>query len=255
MTALEQARALGMMAALGAALGGIYDLMGMMRRSRAGVGASDLLFGMLCALGMTLTALYLRMNPFRLYAFAGVALGHGRHMPRRLGRLLRFLAALKRTIAGKSARIVSKKLNNVAEMMNLLQEKMKKGRIMTVQICQKMRGMGGRGRKKKENQAVSDFGGADGRGDAGDADALSGEGREPGASAGAARGGGAGLSTTRRARTISCKTALTEIDSSDFIERTARRDYGYCWYGEIIYQVGNLDEIEQQLDFDVYGQD
>ena len=37
MTALEQARALGMMAALGAALGGIYDLMGMMRRSRAGV--------------------------------------------------------------------------------------------------------------------------------------------------------------------------------------------------------------------------
>ena len=51
------------------------------------------------------------------------------------------------------------------------------------------------------------------------------------------------------------KTALTEIDSSDFIERTARRDYGYCWYGEIIYQVGNLDEIEQQLDFDVYGQD
>ena len=46
MTALEQARALGMMAALGAALGGIYDLMGMMRRSRAGVGASDLLFGM-----------------------------------------------------------------------------------------------------------------------------------------------------------------------------------------------------------------
>lgn len=38
MTALEQARALGMMAALGAALGGIYDLMGMMRRSRAGVG-------------------------------------------------------------------------------------------------------------------------------------------------------------------------------------------------------------------------
>ena len=39
------------------------------------MGASDLLFGMLCALGMTLTALYLRMNPFRLYAFAGVALG------------------------------------------------------------------------------------------------------------------------------------------------------------------------------------
>ena len=77
MTALEQARALGMMAALGAALGGIYDLMGMMRRSRSGVGASDLLFGMLCALGMTLTALYLRMNPFRLYVCRCGA-GHGR---------------------------------------------------------------------------------------------------------------------------------------------------------------------------------
>lgn len=84
MTALEQARALGMMATLGAALGGIYDLMGMMRRSRAGVGASDLLFGMLCALGMTLTALYLRMNPFRLYAFAGVRWAWA-HMPRRQG--------------------------------------------------------------------------------------------------------------------------------------------------------------------------
>ena len=81
-----------MMAALGVALGGIYDLMGMMRRSRAGVGASDLLFGMLCALGMTLTALYLRMNPFRLYAFAGVALGLAAYAAT-LGRLLRFFAA------------------------------------------------------------------------------------------------------------------------------------------------------------------
>ena len=44
---------------------------------------------------------------------------------------------------------MSKKLNNVAEMMNLLQEKMKKGRIMTVQICQKMRGMGDVAAKRK----------------------------------------------------------------------------------------------------------
>ena len=51
------------------------------------------------------------------------------------------------------------------------------------------------------------------------------------------------------------KTELSEINTSDFIERTARRDYGYCWYGEIIYQVGNLDEIEQQLEYDVYGQE
>ena len=100
MTALEQARALGMMAALGAALGGIYDLMGMMRRSRAGVGASDLLFGMLCALGMTLTALHLRMNPFRLYAFAGVALGMGAYAAT-AGRLFRALYRLKQNCVKK----------------------------------------------------------------------------------------------------------------------------------------------------------
>lgn len=51
------------------------------------------------------------------------------------------------------------------------------------------------------------------------------------------------------------KGQLAEIGTKEFVERTARRDYGYCWYGEIIYQVGNLDEIEQQLEFDVYGQD
>ena len=100
MTALEQARALWMMAALGAALGGIYDLMGMMRRSRAGVGASDLLFGMLCALGMTLTALYLRMNPFRLYAFAGVALGMGAYAAT-AGWLFRALYRLKQDCVKK----------------------------------------------------------------------------------------------------------------------------------------------------------
>ena len=100
MTALEQARALGMMAALGAALGGSSDLMGMMRRSRAGVGASDLLFGMLCALGMTLTALYLRMNPFRLYAFAGVALGMGAYAAT-AGRLFRALYRLKQNCVKK----------------------------------------------------------------------------------------------------------------------------------------------------------
>ena len=84
------------MAALGAAAGLCYDLLGRLRRGRltagAGVGASDLLFGMLCALGMTLTALYLRMNPFRLYAFAGVALGLAAYAAT-LGRLLRFFAA------------------------------------------------------------------------------------------------------------------------------------------------------------------
>ena len=50
-------------------------------------------------------------------------------------------------------------------------------------------------------------------------------------------------------------TELSEINTADFVERTARRDYGYCWYGETIYEVGNLDEIAQELAFDVYGED
>ncbi len=50
-------------------------------------------------------------------------------------------------------------------------------------------------------------------------------------------------------------TELAEIDTDDFIERTARREYGYCWYGETIYEVGNLDEIRQTAEFEIYGQD
>lgn len=48
-------------------------------------------------------------------------------------------------------------------------------------------------------------------------------------------------------------TELSEINSADFVERTARRDYGYCWYGETIYEVGNLDEIVAEPEFEVYG--
>ncbi|MBR5302029.1 MAG: septum formation initiator family protein [Clostridia bacterium] len=50
-------------------------------------------------------------------------------------------------------------------------------------------------------------------------------------------------------------TELAEIDTDDFVERTARREYGYCWYGETIYEVGNLDEIRAQQEFAVYGQE
>lgn len=55
---------------------------------------------MLCALGMTLTALYLRMNPFRLYAFAGVALGMGAYAAT-AGRLFRALYRLKQNCVKK----------------------------------------------------------------------------------------------------------------------------------------------------------
>ena len=61
------------MAALGAAAGLCYDLLGRLRRGRLTAGAADLFLGALCAAGMTGIALRLRMNPFRLYVFAGVA--------------------------------------------------------------------------------------------------------------------------------------------------------------------------------------
>ena len=50
-------------------------------------------------------------------------------------------------------------------------------------------------------------------------------------------------------------TELAEINTQDFIERTARREYGYCWYGETIYEVGNLEEIQAKVPFEVYGQE
>ena len=128
----------------------------------------------------------------------------------------------------------------------MLQEKMKKGRIMTVQICQKMRGMGDVAAKRKRIRPFRILAVLMG---AGTLAMLSLE-RQQEQLVAAAQAYHDAQSENNQ-----LKTALTEIDSSDFIERTARRDYGYCWYGEIIYQVGNLDEIEQQLDFDVYGQD
>lgn len=48
---------------------------------------------------------------------------------------------------------------------------------------------------------------------------------------------------------------LSEINTADFVERTARRELGYCWYGETIYVVANLEDIEPETEFEVYGQD
>lgn len=48
------------------------------------------------------------------------------------------------------------------------------------------------------------------------------------------------------------RAQLAEIDTEDFVERTARREYGYCWYGETIYTVGNLEDILPEQEFDVY---
>lgn len=50
-------------------------------------------------------------------------------------------------------------------------------------------------------------------------------------------------------------TELSEINTTDFVERTARRDYGYCWYGETIYEISNLDELREEQEFDIYGEE
>lgn len=48
-----------------------------------------------------------------------------------------------------------------------------------------------------------------------------------------------------RGKQIEAAKAYSETDEA--IEQAARREYGYCWYGEIIYEVANLDEIESRF--------
>lgn len=55
-----------------------------------------------------------------------------------------------------------------------------------------------------------------------------------------------------QARSNRLNAELSGINTADFIERTARREYGYCWYGETIYEVENLDALLGAAGFDVY---
>ena len=47
---------------------------------------------------------------------------------------------------------------------------------------------------------------------------------------------------------------LTESDKPDFVERVARRDYGYSLYGETIYVVSNLEELQAAIPFETRTQ-
>lgn len=58
-----------------------------------------------------------------------------------------------------------------------------------------------------------------------------------------------------QSRNNQLRAELSEVNTSDFVERTARRDFGYCWYGETVYNVGNLQDIEPDEGFEIYGQD
>jgi len=48
------------------------------------------------------------------------------------------------------------------------------------------------------------------------------------------------------------RAELSEINTEDFIERTARREYSYCWYGETVYTVGNLADIQTGEQMEIY---
>jgi len=109
--AAEQARAFLVMALCGFGCGAAYDAM-MLLRHLAGTGAvvggaMDLAFGVVPAAGMTAAALFLRTDPFRLYAFAGVG----------LGMLIWFatLGLLGRRIIGVCRKIVLKKAKKVGK--------------------------------------------------------------------------------------------------------------------------------------------
>lgn len=58
-----------------------------------------------------------------------------------------------------------------------------------------------------------------------------------------------------QARNNRLTSELSGINSREYIENMARREYDYCWYGETIYEVANLEEIEPQPEFEVYGED
>ena len=79
MSAAEQARVFLAMALCGALCAAAYDALRCLAKAAGGgavlCGAADLLFGILCAAGMTATALAMRTDPFRWFEFAGVALG------------------------------------------------------------------------------------------------------------------------------------------------------------------------------------
>lgn len=79
MIAAQQAQRFAAMAVCGAACMAAYDALQavviLLRGGGAARAAVDLALGPLLAVGMTLTALHVRMDPMRLYAFAAVGCG------------------------------------------------------------------------------------------------------------------------------------------------------------------------------------
>ena len=111
MTVAEQAQVFCAMAACGAAAGAVYDVLRMAVRGGA-AHIWDLLLGVITAAGMTVTALWLETEAFRLYAFAGVAAGIGLYMLT-IGTIVRKVSSAVRNFVKKS-RFLHKKSRNDA---------------------------------------------------------------------------------------------------------------------------------------------
>ena len=79
MTPQEEVRVLLAMMLCGAALAAVYDALWVLRNAflpgKAAQAALDLLFGIVCALGVIAAALYLRVDALRLYILFGVLCG------------------------------------------------------------------------------------------------------------------------------------------------------------------------------------
>ena len=111
MTAAEQASVFAAMAACGAALGMIGDVLSPLRRGVA-VHVLDIMMGVTAAGMMTLCALRMRTDVFRLYVFAGAACGFAIYSLT-LGTIVRKLAHCVRSMNKKDGRL-DKKVRNDA---------------------------------------------------------------------------------------------------------------------------------------------
>jgi len=116
MQAMEQARVFSGMLLTGALLGAAYDALMLLRlwlgAGRVLTGALDLGYGMLCAAGICLSALAMRVEAFRWYVFAGTLCGMGIYFGS-VGSLIR-LACRKRRAWRQKRRKIGEKMENEA---------------------------------------------------------------------------------------------------------------------------------------------
>ena len=117
----EQARIFLAMALCGAAVACVYDGSLVLRRAlelgHVLSGALDLAMGALSAAAMALTALRLRIDPLRLYAFAGVAAGFALYR-----------ASVGALVRHADARIRSRMTREAADSSDSAKKRSKNGR-------------------------------------------------------------------------------------------------------------------------------